>query len=505
MSIFSRGDRVFTIPYLMERASKLFANVEVVGTEVRRGYKEINGRIKSLTAYFEEIGIRNRVVAVADWNTPEFFELIYAITAAGGVVYPVNIRLPPEQIAYTLQKSESQILIYSDDFAALTKVFDGEKMHIRDVAEKGDEGREPSFEAKQDDPAVMLFTSGTTGLPKAVRYTHEKMLHGALSIAHQLTLHDTPAKLTSADVIFPQIPIYHILAWGTVFIAPYMGLKLIMGGRFDPAATVEMIKREGGTWINAVPTMVNMLLETKADLSGLKILIGGSAITSDLARRMEKAGIKFTTIYGATDMLAASIAIMTEHARTEGLDYIRQVTHPVPFGEFKIVKQEGMGEDIGEIWFRAPWLPMEYYKDEAKSREAYTEDGWFKTGDLGTEMPDGGIKVLDRVKDAIKSGGEWIPSSILESVISEVDWVEYVAVIGKPDEKWGERPLAIIKPLDMERVSIDEVKDHLRKAVDAGRIAKWWIPEEFVVVKDMPLTSTGKINKLSLRKEVLGE
>ncbi len=159
---------MFTIPYLLDRVAKLFSETEVVGTEVRIGYREISGRIKSLAAYFEDLGVKNRVVAVADWNTPEFFELIYAITAAGGVVYPVNIRLPPEQIAYTLQKSESQILIYSDDFAGLTKVFDGEKMHIREVAEKGDEGREPSFEVKQDDPAVMLFTSGTTGLPKAV-------------------------------------------------------------------------------------------------------------------------------------------------------------------------------------------------------------------------------------------------------------------------------------------------------------------------------------------------
>ncbi len=496
---------MFTIPYLMERASKLFADTEVVGVGVRRGYREINNRIKALAAYFEDLGVKNRVVAVADWNTHDFFELIYAITAAGGVVYPVNIRLPPEQIAYTLQKSEAQILIYSDDFEGLTKVFDGEKMHIKNVAKKGDSGREPSFEAKQDDSAVILFTSGTTGLPKAVKYTHEKMLHGALSIAHQLTMHETPAKLTSQDVIFPQIPIYHILAWGTVFIAPYMGLKLIMGGRFDPMATVDMIRKEGVTWINAVPTMVNMLLETKKDLSDLKILIGGSAITSDLARRMEKEGIKFTTIYGATDMLAASIAILTTHAEKEGMDYLRQVTHPVPFAEFRIVRQEGMSENIGEIWFRAPWLPMGYYKDEEKTREAYTEDGWFKTGDLGEEMPDGGIKILDRVKDAIKSGGEWIPSSILESVISEVEWVEYVAVIGKPDEKWGERPLAIIKPFDESRAKIDEVKEYLKKAVDDGRIAKWWIPEEFVIVRDMPLTSTGKINKLSLRKEILGE
>ncbi len=489
---------MFTLPNILERACRLFPNVEVVGVDSRSTYSEVEKRVRSLAAFFEEIGVKNRVVAVADWNTLNFFELIYAITSAGGVVYPVNVRLPPEQIAFTLKKSESAILIYSDDFSQLAEVFDGEKIHVSDLPRKVEGWAE--IEVKQNDYAVMLFTSGTTGLPKAVRYTHERIIHGALSIAHQLTLYNTPAKLTSNDVIFPQIPIYHILSWGTILIAPYMGLKLIMGGKFDPTKSIEIIKKEKATWINAVPTMVNMLLETGADLQGLKVLIGGSPITSDLAKRMEKAGLKFSTIYGGTDMLAAAITVITDEARKSGIDYIRQVVHPVPFAEIKVVKQEGIEGNMGEIYFRAPWLPMEYYKDEKKTTDSYTEDGWFKTGDLGMEMPDGGVKVLDRVKDAIKSGGEWIPSSVLESIISEVPWVEYVAVIGKRDEKWGERPLAIIKPAEKSKQNVDEIKRYLFKAVEKGRIAKWWIPDEIVFVDEIPLTSTGKIDKLALRK-----
>ena len=494
---------MFIIPYILERAAKLFPNTGVVGRDGGRSYSEILKRVHKLTAYFESIGVKNEVVAVADWNTPEFFELIYAVTAAGGILYPVNIRLPPEQIAYTLRKSEAAFLIYSDDFSGLTKLHEGKSFHIKQVVERVDTDTEAEINVKPDDFAIILFTSGTTGLPKAVRYTHEKMIQGAISIAHQLTLHEAPANLTPKDVIFPQIPVYHILAWGAVFIAPYMGLKLVMGGRFEPTEVVKIIKREGVTWINAVPTMVNMLLETKEDLKGLKVLTGGSTITIDLAKRMEKAGMKFSTIYGGTDMLAASITIMTEETKKKGVDYIRQVTHPVPFAEFKIVPHEGMSGELGEIYFRAPWLPMEYYKDEEKTKEAYTEDGWFKTGDLGVEMPDGGIKILDRVKDAIKSGGEWIPSSVLESVISELEWIEYVAVLGKPDEKWGERPFAVIKPFDKSEANIEEVKQYLLKAVEEGRIAKWWIPEEFVIVGEIPLTNTGKINKLSLRKMLL--
>jgi acyl-CoA synthetase (AMP-forming)/AMP-acid ligase II len=490
---------MFTIPYVLERAAKLFPEKEVAGVGERQNYSETYSRVLKLAAYLRKIGVeKGTVVAVADWNTLKFFELIYAVTAAGGIIYPVNIRLPPEQIAYTLRKSDSQILIYSEDFKPLASVFEGESISIDDLQYSEDE---LEWDVRQDDYSVIMFTSGTTGLPKAVRYTHEKMLHGALSIAHQLVIHETPAKLTGNDVMFPQIPIYHILAWGTVFIAPYMGLKLIMGGKFDPAGAVRLMKEEGVTWINAVPTMINMLLETGEDLSGLKILVGGSPVTSDLARKMESRGIKFTTIYGATDMLAASIAIQTSYAKSKP-GYIREVTHPVPFAEFKIVQPEGLSGDMGEIYFRAPWLPGEYYKDEEKTREAYTEDGWFITGDVGTIMPDGGIKVLDRVKDAIKSGGEWIPSSILESAISEVEWVEYVAVVGKKDEKWDERPVAIIKPTEMQKANVEEVKSHLLKLVEEGRIAKWWIPEEIIFVEEMPLTSTGKISKLTLKQKL---
>ncbi len=165
---------MFTIPYILERAAKLFPNKGVAGREGTRSYSEIQKRVLDLTSFFENAGIRNEVVAVADWNTPEFFELIYAVTAAGGVLYPVNIRLPPDQIAYTLRKSESGLLIYSEDFSGLAKVHDGESVHIKELAEKADVNAEPEINVKQDDMAVMLFTSGTTGLPKAVRYTHEK-------------------------------------------------------------------------------------------------------------------------------------------------------------------------------------------------------------------------------------------------------------------------------------------------------------------------------------------
>lgn len=485
-----------TFGYLVERASKLYPSVEIVGPERRTNYREFFEDVKRTAGWLKgELGLKKgEVVAVADWNTLRFMELVYAIPMAGGIIYPVNIRLPPEQIFYTLEKADAKYLIYSSDFSALAGKFEDVKMSIEEVG-KGEEAEE---EANEDDDAVIMFTSGTTGLPKAVKYTHGKFIDGALSIAHQLAMHETPAKLERSDVMFPQIPMYHIVSWGSVLIAPYLGLKLVLGGRFDPAETIRRIREEKATWINAVPTMIHMLIESDESFGGVKVLVGGSAVTRRLAEKMKERGMRFTTIYGATDMLAASIAVFTEYTTSE--EMIMEITHPVPFARFRIRKFEN--SEMGEILFKAPWLPMGYYKDEEKTKQSYTEDGWFITGDIGVEMPDGGIKILDRFKDAIKSGGEWIPTSILESVISEVQWVEFVAVIGRKDEKWDERPVAVIKPFDAQKASREEVLEHLKKAAEEGRIAKWWIPDDIVFVNEMPLTSTGKISKLELKNRL---
>ncbi len=485
-----------TFGYIIERASRLYPNVEIVGPEKRTNYRDFFADVKRTAGWLkDEMGLKKgEVVAVADWNTLRFMELVYAVPMAGGIIYPVNIRLPPEQIFYTLEKAGARYLLYSDDFSPLAGKFDGTKLEMKEVG-RGEEAEES---AEEDDDAVIMFTSGTTGLPKAVKYTHRKFIDGALSIAHQLSMHDTPAKLERSDVMFPQIPMYHIVSWGSVLIAPYLGLKLVLGGKFDPAETVKKIGEEKATWINAVPTMIHMLIESDESFGGVKVLVGGSAVTRRLAERMKERNIRFTTIYGATDMLAASIAIFTDYTTSE--EMIREITHPVPFARFRIRKFEN--SEMGEILFKAPWLPMEYYKDEKKTKESYTEDGWFITGDIGVETPDGGIKILDRFKDAIKSGGEWIPTSILESVISEVQWVEFVAVIGRKDEKWDERPVAVIKPVSAERASKEEVLNHLKGAAEEGRIAKWWIPDEIVFVDEMPLTSTGKISKLELKNRL---
>lgn len=489
---------MYTIPAVLDRARTLFPDGTVGNGTEDQTYEQAYANSQALAGDLSERGIdAGTVVAVADWNTPEFFELLYAITGLEAVIYPVNLNLPPEQIGYTLQESDATVLLYADDFEELAGEFPGQTIHVDSL----DRGEPVDLDVSPDTPAVTLFTSGTTGMPKPVRYTHEQYVQGALSIAHQLAEYDTPASLTADDALLPSIPMFHLGAWGAPLIAPYLGADLLMTGQFDPARVAELVEEGEATWSNMVPTMVRQVLGTEASIEGFKILTGGSTIQRDLVNRMRDRGIEFSNIYGGTDMLAASISIWTEHARANGgYEYLRRVTHPVPFAEFRLAHREGMDEDMGEIKFRAPWLPDGYYEMPEASEVAFV-DGWFNTGDVGRRMPDGGLRILDRIDDTIKSGGEWIPSSILESIIVETPSVANAAVLGKPDEEWGERPVAAVTPA-ADEVDFDAVDAQLDAAVDAGEINEWWKPEEIIPLEDLPLTSTGKIQKETLRERL---
>ena len=507
----------FTVLDVLRRAHDLFPDVEIRYGEHRQTYRETYERALRLSAGLGAAGVRHgTVLGVADWNTPRFVELFYAAAALGSVIYPVNIRLPPEQIAHTIREAGVEWLFLSTDFLGLAKVLPSTDRVVAldpdpsarwpyEELVANSSGSVPEVTVHGSDPYSILFTSGTTGLPKAVRYTHEKVLHGALSIAYQLGLCDTPARLGAGDVIFPLIPFYHLWAWGSVFHAPYLGARYVLGGRFDPARALRTISEEKVTWVNAIPTMVQMLLAQRSatELSGLKALVGGMTIPSRLAGAMAEAGMRFSTIYGGTDMLATSISIVPSGLEVgDPAEYLRSTTHAVPFAEVRVVRADGSSApagEMGELCVRAPWLPGEYYHDPAKTAATYV-DGWFHTGDYAFLTAEGGIRVVDRVKDVIKSGGEWIPSSLVESIISEVPGVESVAVLGAPDEKWGERPLAAVQIRRGATVAESDVMARLGTAVDEGKIQRWWVPEKVAFVDELPLTSTAKVNKAALRR-----
>ncbi|MFP3230484.1 MAG: AMP-binding protein [Caldisphaera sp.] len=489
---------MLTFPYVLKRASSLFPKQEVIDTIEKKNYKEIYNDSLRLITYLKNNGVKKGdVVSIIGLNSVKFLTLIYAITSMGAIAYPINMRLPPDQLLYTLNKANSKYFIYEKifkDYADLVKAKRNEQVISFDELKFNMEAAKP--ESEKHDEAVILFTSGTTGLPKAVMYSHEKMINGALSILNQLSYYNAPAKLTQNDIMFPQIPIYHILSWGSLIIAPLIGAKLIYGGKFDPKMAVDTIEKERVTWISVVPTMMQMLFESGLNKKGLKILIGGSPIPDGLVKKMKDYDMRFSAIYGGTDMLAASITIETEYTSNGLLEY-HKVTHPVPMAEFKI--ESRTEKEPGEILFRAPWMPNGYYNDKEKTAESFTQDGWFRTGDIGYIADDGGLVILDRMKDVIKSGGEWIPSSVLETIISELPFVSLVAVISKKDEKWGERPIAIVKLSKETQDAKEKILSHLNKYVNDGKISKFWVPDDIIFVNEIPLTGTGKIDKKALK------
>jgi acyl-CoA synthetase (AMP-forming)/AMP-acid ligase II len=506
------------------------ATGEIVYGSVRLTYPQLYERVLRLADSMRKLGVgRRSVVGVMDINSHRYLELHYATAMLGAVILTINFRLPAEDIFYTVQHSGAEWLFVWEGFK---EALGGARPRFRNWVwlTEGDRSPEegtPIYEelihngnvqvpdeasqVTETDAYSVFYTTGTTGRPKGMLYRHRDLLLASLGILHHLALHPTGASVQSTDVFMPLIPFFHIHAWGTAFYVPYLGAKLVLAGRATPAEQLQLILREGVTWSNMVPTQIHMLLEAAEqagveNLRGYKVLTGGSPLPSGLARRAVERGIGYSVIYGGSDQLATAISVVppgVQLGSPEAWERLRSELPPLGMVEIKVVDEGGKelprdGASIGEVMVRSPWLPQGYYKDPELSREAYV-DGWFRTGDLGIITPSGALRVMDRQKDAVKSGGEWIPTSVVEALISEHPAVASVAVIAQPDQRWGERPVAIVQP----RGSVTEqsIRTFLEEAVRAGRMARFWLPDRVVFVDQMPLTSAGKINKALLRSE----
>ncbi len=503
-------------------------DVEVVSPPRRFTYAELHDRSVRLANGLRGLGIgRGSVVGVLDVNTHRYLELHYALSMLGAVMHTLNFRLPADDLLYTVQHAGDEWLLAWEGFGELAMAAEplvGSRVWLTDRAESPRPG-EPTLEelvaggtatappeadgVGEGDVFSIFYTTGTTGRPRGMRYRHRDMLLASLQILHHLGLHRGGAEATAADTFMPLIPFFHIHAWGTAFFVPYLGAKLVLPGRADAAGQLDLIRSEGVTFANMVPTQLHMLLEA-AEAAGveslpLKVLTGGSALPRGLARRAWDGGVRYSLIYGGSDQLATSIAAApagdpeSEAAR----EVLRTGTVPLPMVEVEVREADGApvphdGATIGELRVRSPWLPPEgYYRDPGRSREAYV-DGWFQSGDLAVRLPGGQVYVVDRERDAIKSGGEWIPSAVLEAVISEHPRVAAVAVLAEPDERWGERPLAVVQPSG--DLDVEELRALLERAAADGRLARFWIPDRIVLVEQIPVTSAGKLHKTALRE-----
>ncbi len=512
---------------ILDRTIEAFPDQIVVSGNTRLTYSQFYDRVLRLAWSLHQQGVAKGTVAgVLDVNTHRYLELHYALSMLGAVIHTINFRLPAEDMVYTVVHAGDEWLFVSDVFLPSVKPLAAKfpnwvllsddpdvslpeakrVLRYEDLIASGRPERlAQADQVGEMDPFSIFNTTGTTGKPKGIQYRQREITLGALQLFHHLALYTTGAKVDSSDVFMPLIPFFHIHGWGTTLFVPYLGAKLVLPGKANPVEQVEMIRKEGVTWMNMVPTQLHGLLQTPG-FEKLKVLTGGSPLPTGLAQRAAEARVRFSLIYGGSDQLGTAISVVPEGMDSESeeaRDVLRSRMRPLPMVDLSIRNKEGSevphdGNTVGEVWVRSPWLPGGYYKDPEKSRESYV-GGWFRSGDLGMLHPDGLLSVVDRERDAVKSGGEWIITSAIEALLSEHPAVGLAAVIARVDEKWSERPLAVVKCA--RPVTEDELRRFLEEKANQGKIARFWIPDAFVFVDDMPLTSAGKINKVALRQK----
>jgi len=501
-------------------------------------YTDLVERIHRLANALTDAGVKpGDTVAVMDWDTPRYLECFFAIPMIGAVLHTVNVRLSPEQIVYTMNHAEDDVVLVHDDFVPILESVLNEIKTVKTYIQLSDEKAAKdtklntageyeallaSAAAKFDFPdfdensiATTFYTTGTTGNPKGVFFSHRQLVLHTLAMTGSLAAYDEIPLLRSSSVYMPVTPMFHVHAWGVSYAATMMGVKQVYPGRYEPELLVDLIKEHKVTISHCVPTIMQMMMGTEsiktADLSNWQVLIGGSALTKGLCDAGAKLGIRMYTGYGMSETCPL---LSATHLKPEDLELpLEQQTAKriktgiaIPMVELEIVDTSGNpvahdGEAKGEVVTRAPWLTQSYFKEPAKGEELW-EGGWLHTGDVASMEPNNTLTIRDRIKDVIKTGGEWLSSLDMENLISQHPAVAGAAVVGIPDEKWGERPYALVTLKPGEQANLEDIQSHLQHYVDSGEINKWAIPSQIDFVDEIPKTSVGKINKKLIRDQL---
>jgi len=521
---------------MLERAERYFPKKTVVSRTsngiVTHTYKEIGERTRRLSSALDKIGVsKGERVGTLAWNHHRHLEAYFAIPGIGAVLHTINIRLSPAHIVYIINHAEDKVLLFDEDLLPLLeKVKDQLKTveafiimtdkdelpetnleplyHYEKIVNEGN----PTFEFKKDldenDPVGMCYTSATTGNPKGVVYSNR----GVVLHSMALGLADGSG-LTESDIAMPVVPMFHVNAWGLPFAAVWFGTTLVMPGPyFTPKVLAELIDSEKVTMTAGVPTiwlgLLNELEQGSYDTSSLtRILCGGSAAPKGLIKAFEtKYKIPFIHAYGMTEttplvVLSRLKSYQNNLSEEEKLEIRSKQGSIVPLVEMKVVGANGEvandGKEMGELLLRGNWIADEYYKDE-RTNDAF-RDGWLHTGDVVTVDEEGIVKIVDRTKDLIKSGGEWISSVDIENALMAHEAVFEAAVIAVPHERWQERPVAcvVLKDAAKDQITKDELYEFLKP-----QFAKWWLPDDIIFMDDIPKTSVGKFLKRALRDQL---
>ena len=440
----------------------------------RYTYKDFEKRIAMLANGLATLGLRpGETVAVFDYDSHRYLECFFAVPMMGSVLQTVNWRLSADQIRYALNHAEAKMIIIHADFLPVLETIIDQLETVKTyvvIAENGPPDTKRGFAAEyeallqsaasrypfpdldENTKATTFYTTCTTGNPKGVYFSHRQLVLHTFSVALASGAYDTIARFRSNDVYMPLTAMFHVHAWGFPYVATLLGAKQVYPGPYEPQKLLQLIQREKVTYSHCVPTILQMLLNcptvNTVDLSRWKVTIGGARLPIGLAKAARKLGITIHAGYGMSETCPVMCAAtpkepMLDWPEERLLDVIIKTGKPIPLAEIEVVDAKDNllphdGQSTGEVVMRSPWLTAGYFKEPEKSKELW-RNGWLHSGDVGYIDAEGYLQITDRIKDVIKSGGEWVSSLDLENVMSQHEAVLESAAIGVPDEKWGER------------------------------------------------------------------
>jgi fatty-acyl-CoA synthase len=508
---------------------------EIVYQDKRYTYARFHERIAKLAGALRGLGVRQGdTVAVLDWDSNRYLECYFAVPMIGAVLHTVNVRLPAEQLAYTIEHAEDDVILVHSDFLPLLEAIRGRLHTVKHFVLLSDDGKAPTTRLEIKDEyetllakaqsveeypdfdentrATMFYTTGTTGLPKGVSFSHRQLVLMILATSAAFGAYPAATNFHSEDVYMPITPMFHVHAWAVPYIATFLGVKQVYPGKYAIPNLLGLIKKEGVTFSHCVPTILAMLLSDPVsctvDLSHWKVAIGGAALPKALCSQALDRGVDVFAGYGMSET-GPDIAFVhlrqedLKKSKEEQIDMRVRIGIPIGLVQMKVVDPEGAEQprddhSAGEILLRAPWLTKRYFKDEANSEKLWEGD-WLHTQDVAVRNEAGSFRITDRLKDVIKVGGEWLSSIELEDILSSHSAVGEVSVIGLQDKKWGEIPAAVVVLKSGMEAKARVLIDHVKSYVDKGVIPRQAILIKVFFSEAIPKTSVGKVDKKSLR------
>ena len=529
------------IKKLLNTPMRYAKNQEIIYRDnTRFTYTTLFERINRLASGLDALGVKSGdIVGVMDYNSHRFLESYFAVPMMGATLAMFNWRFALEELEYTITHARPKILLVHADFLPILEKIEDSLSAVEKIVLICDDDEKcetslsiavqyetmldeafRSYDFKDMDEnttATLYYTAGTTGLPKGVFFSHRQIVLQTLSLAISLSSFGSNVRFESDDVFLPLATMWSEHGWGMPYLATMLGVKQVYSGKYDPDNILRIFKEHGITFSVCIPTVLHMMLShpqsADVDLSNCKLLIVGAHLDRGLAKTAMERGLEVVSAFGMSETcplisVANPKPNLDESDIEKKLDMVTSAGLAAPLVELEVVDPLGHphphdGHSVGEIVMRAPWLTKGYYNDPKKSRDLW-RNGWLYSADLGYIDPEGYLHVTERVKDIIKSGGEWISALKIENLVRRHKGIQDVAVVGVPSEKWGERPvvLAVVKPESVDTLTEEKIKAFMRKFADSGEIPKFSLPDRYVIVDEIPKTGVKKIDFRKIRKNL---